>query len=125
MRKLYTVMSAKEIPCMGGIQGPMTEPVPMKFDDVLEMVCRGYEIYQHNPHKLSEKKLVTKRNIGNIHFETSKAAAISEKETIKELQTLNRPASELRKKNTKKVDSAQPATETTAKVDTPDVFEKN
>lgn len=123
MRKLYTVATPKEIPCMGGIQGPMTEPVSMKFDDVLEMVCRGYEVYQHNPHKLSEKKLVTKRNIDNITFETSKAEAISEKAVIKEMQTLNKPMKDLAKK--KKPEQKDPVVPPVEKVDTPDVFEKN
>lgn len=121
MEKLYTVKTPKPIPCMGNIQGPMTEPTSMKFDDVLSMLCMGYEIYQHNPNKLSEKVLVTKQNIGNITFPTSKAKAISDKKDFKEMQLLNKPASKLAPpKKEKKTEE-----DTKKAVTTADAFEKN
>lgn len=121
MEKLYTVKTPKPIPCMGNIQGPMTEPTSMKFDDVLSMLCMGYEIYQHNPNKLSEKVLVTKQNIGNITFPTSKEKAISDKKDFKEMQLLNKPASKLAPpKKEKKTEE-----DTKKAVTTADAFEKN
>lgn len=125
MTKLYTVKTPKPIPCMGDIQGPMTEPTSMKFDDVLSMLCMGYEIYQHNPNKLSEKVLVTKQNIENIKFPTSKAKAISEKKDFKEMQILNKPASQLAPKKSNKSTKEDDASKKEKAVVTADAFEKN
>lgn len=73
MLKLYTVNTAKEIPSLGGICGPISTPTKMDQNDVIDLIKDGFEIYQHNPADLSEKVLVTLRNVMNVTFTMSRA----------------------------------------------------
>ena len=47
MKNLYTIESTRPIECLGGIQGPLSTPTNIKFNDVLYMVRKGYVIYKH------------------------------------------------------------------------------
>ena len=90
MNKLYVITTPKNIIGMDDIQGPLTTPTPMKFNNVLEMVRRGYEIYQVNPYNHSEKVKVTISNINNISFKISRSAAMSQKKLNREIQEMNK-----------------------------------
>lgn len=76
MRKLYTVLTQKEIPSLNGIKGPLTTPVEIDSISVLNMVRRGYEVYQHNPYILTEKVRVTVSNYNKIVFPTNEEKSI-------------------------------------------------
>ena len=91
MEKLYIVTSTKNIIGMDNIQGPLTTPVNMKFNNVLEMVRRGYEVYQVNPFNHSEKVKVTISNINNISFKISRSAATAQKKLNEEIQEMSKP----------------------------------
>lgn len=76
MRKLYTVLTQKEIPSLNGIRGPLTTPVEIDSVSVLNMVRKGYEVYQHNPYILTEKVRVTANNYNKIVFPTNEEKSI-------------------------------------------------
>lgn len=76
MRKLYTVLTQKEIPSLNGIKGPLTTPVEIDSVSVLNMVRKGYEVYQHNPYILTEKVRVTANNYNKIVFPTNEEKSI-------------------------------------------------
>ena len=56
MKKLYTVDSVCNIPGIG-ITGPLSTPMKMDFQNVLEMVKKGYVVYEHNPQDLAVRLL--------------------------------------------------------------------
>ena len=87
--KFYTINSPREIYGMDGIVGPMTTPTALSFEDVLCMVRKGYEVYEHNPHELSEKVRVNIDNINNIKFSLSRPEAIIKKKLNKEMIELS------------------------------------
>lgn len=143
MEKLYTVASAKPICGMGGIQGPLTTPSKIKFNDVLEMVRKGYEIYQVNPVDHSEKVRVSISNINDIVFKNTRSATTMQRKLNREIQNLNKPMYvDVVKKDTKSVVETEKKTEnkqqketnknkekenenvSVEKVNTPDAFTK-
>ena len=91
MLKKYTVATAGPIPCLDNIVGPLTTPTVMDHASVLKMLNKGYVIYQHNPLNLSEKVLVTKKNLMSIKFGASKKA-VEQKNLNKEIQDMSKPA---------------------------------
>ena len=91
MDKLYTVASTKPIYGMGKIQGPLTTPSKIDFADVLEMVRKGYDIYQVNPVDHSEKVKVTISNINNITFKNTRSTTTLQRKLNREIQELNKP----------------------------------
>lgn len=76
MLKLYTVMTNKAIPSLNGIIGPLTTPTEIDDSAVLQMVKRGYVVYQHNPNLQSEKVRVTIDNFSKVVFPTTKDEAL-------------------------------------------------
>ena len=91
MAKLYTIETAKPIACLGNIQGPLTTPTALNFTDVLNMINKGFVIYEHNPAKIGEKVRVTKANIKNIVFPTSRAKAGAERALNREVRMMEQP----------------------------------
>ena len=91
MGKLYTVATPRNIIGMADIVGPLTTPSEMKFNDVLEMVRLGYEIYQVNPYNYSEKIKVTISNINDIKFKSSISMALSQRKLNREIQEMGKP----------------------------------
>lgn len=91
MEKLYIVTSRKNIIGMDDIQGPLTTPTIMKFNDVLEMVRKGYGIYQVNPYNHDEKVKVTISNINNIKFKTTRSSNTIQRKLNREIQEMNKP----------------------------------
>ena len=144
MRDLYTVASDGIIKYAGGIQGPLTTPTQLPLDTVVTMVRKGYEVYQHNPVNLSEKVLVTVKNVGNISFSSTKAQTVTRRALNKSIQDLEKPmtANVNRKADNKKYDkynnrndaktsettvkdnSAEEKTESSSVI-VPDAFSKN
>ena len=104
-RELYTIKSARPIECLGGIQGPLTTPTSIKFNDVLGMVRKGYEVYKHNPHDLKEKVRVTLTNINTIKFKRSREEATSQRLLNRSIQEMDKPViKEVVKKDVKQYD---------------------
>ena len=91
MVKLYTVDTPKVIIGMYDIQGPLTTPSKMEFANVLEMVRRGYKIYQVNPYDYNEKVRVTVSNINSIKFKTTRAANVAQRKLNQEIQDMDKP----------------------------------
>lgn len=136
MRKLYTIASERPIACLGGIQGPLTTPTPIGYEDIITMITKGYVIYQHNPVKLTEKVRVTRANVNSIKFETTRAKAAAERALNKEIQQMATPVDKLVKKATeiknaeKNPKAKEETTEKTEavlpeEVSKPDVFQKS
>ena len=90
MEKLYTVTTPATIIGMDDIMGPLTTPSKMNFADVLDMVRRGYEIYQVNPYDNSEKIRVNISNINSIKFKTSISDATIQRKLNREIQEMNK-----------------------------------
>lgn len=91
MEKLYVVESPRTIIGMGDIQGPLTSPSKMEFANVLEMVRRGYKIFQVNPYDHSEKVRVTVSNINNIKFKVTRSKSCTQRKLNREIQEMNKP----------------------------------
>lgn len=87
--KLYTVASNGPISCLADIQGPLTTPTKMEFIDVLNMVKKGYVVYEHNPADLTEKVRVTINNINSIKFTSSRTAAVNRRNINEEKQVVD------------------------------------
>ena len=61
MIKLYTVTD--HLPIIGmDIRGPLSTPVTMKESHVIDMIRRGYHVYQHKQNDKKEKILLTLSN---------------------------------------------------------------
>lgn len=71
---LYTINNVGTIIGLD-IEGPLRQPTEISIDDVITMLRKGYEIYQHNPCDLTEKKKVTLENVTSIKFKGTLAAA--------------------------------------------------
>lgn len=71
---LYTINNVGTIVGLD-IEGPLRQPTEISIDDVITMLRKGYEIYQHNPCDLTEKKKVTLENVTSIKFKGTLAAA--------------------------------------------------
>ena len=71
---LYTINNVGTIAGLD-IEGPLRQPTEISIDDVITMLRKGYEIYQHNPCDLTEKKKVTLENVTSIKFKGTLAAA--------------------------------------------------
>ena len=87
--KLYTIASNGPISCLAGIQGPLTTPTKMEFIDVLNMVKKGYAVYEHNPSDTTEKVRVTINNINSIKFTSSRIAAVNRRNSNEEKQAIS------------------------------------
>lgn len=42
--KMYIITTAKEIPCLGGITGPITTPVKLELSELIWLLNNGYII---------------------------------------------------------------------------------
>ena len=91
MKDLYTIESTRPIECLGGIQGPLSTPTQIKFSDVLFMVRKGYVVYKHNPHDLTEKVRVNTSNINKISFTRTRAEATSQRLLNRSIQEMDKP----------------------------------
>lgn len=91
MEKLYTVTSVLPIPALDNIVGPMTTPTKFDQQDVLWMLKNGYEVYQHNPFKKSEKVKVTRANINSIKFNGTRESATAERLLNRSIQEMDKP----------------------------------
>lgn len=90
-RKLYTVATSKEIPCLGGICGPLTTPVHIDHNDLVKLIRSGYEIYQCNPYDSSEKVRVTLSNINTITFKRTRAMVTSNRLNNRAIREMESP----------------------------------
>lgn len=90
-RKLYTIATCKEIPCLGGICGPLTTPVHIEHNDVVKLIRNGYDVYQCNPYDSSEKVRVTLSNINTITFNRTRAMVTTQRMANRAVQEMEKP----------------------------------
>lgn len=91
MKDLYTIETKKSIDCLGGIVGPLTTPTQIEFNDALRLVAKGFKMYKHNPHDLTEKVLVTRANINSIKFTRTREEATSKRLLNRSIQDMDKP----------------------------------
>ena len=97
--KKYVITTAKEIPCLGGITGPITTPVRLEFNDLTWLLNNGFTVYQCNPYDVNDRVLVTRMNMNNITFERNREVVTSERiENIKG-QEMTKPIEPIKKDN--------------------------
>ena len=145
--KKYIITTAKEIPCLSGICGPITEPVSLERNDVLALVKKGFEVYECNPYDPSERVRVTRANVNSITFSRGRATVTAQRLLNRSIQDMEKPVvvdtvkkNKVEKTETKNVsknddtrsnetankqnksDSAKP--NETIKIATPDAFSK-
>ena len=108
MSKLYTITTPKKIIGMADIMGPLTTPSEIEFNNVLEMVRLGYDIYQVNPYDHNEKIKVTLSNINNIKFKSSISMAFSQRKLNREIQEIDKPIIvDVKKKDNKQKETVE------------------
>lgn len=97
--KKYVITTAKEIPCLGGITGPITTPVRLEFNDLTWLLNNGFTVYQCNPYDVNDRVLVTRMNMNNITFERNREVVTTERiENIKG-QEMTKPIEPIKKDN--------------------------
>ena len=102
-KKLYIITTPREIPCLGGICGPVSTPVQLERNDVVNLVKKGFEIYQCNPYDTSERVRVTRGNINTITFSRTRAAVTSQRMLNRSIQDMEKPiVADVVKKDTNK-----------------------
>lgn len=89
MIRLYVIETKKPIECLGGIQGPLTTPTHIDINDVIDLVRRGYEVYQVNPDNSKEKVRVTINNLKSIKF--SRSETVLQRLITREINKGNKP----------------------------------
>lgn len=95
----YVITTAKEIPCLGGITGPITTPVRLEFNDLTWLLNNGFTVYQCNPYDVNDRVLVTRMNMNNITFERNREVVTTERiENIKG-QEMTKPIEPIKKDN--------------------------
>ena len=90
MAKLYVVKSSKMIIGLN-IMGPLSTPTAMEYKDVLEMVSRGYDIYEVNPKDSREQIKLSKSNVNTVKFKNSRATGVLQRKLNKEFQEMEKP----------------------------------
>ena len=95
MKKLYVINTARKISCLNNITGPVTTPTEIDEVDVLNLVRRGFDIYEVNPYNKRERTKVTTTNFNSITFKTTQTEMAKRK-------LLNREMQEMAKKEDKK-----------------------
>ena len=104
MSHYYTIETPMPIGCLGGISGPIKKPVIIDPTNVLELVKRGFVVYEHNPYFTKEKVQVTRTNYNKITFKITRVAAIKKKRLNREIQKDSREETKNATKNEKKND---------------------
>lgn len=89
MEKKYIVTSPRVILGLG-IQGPITTPIKIDFNNLLRMIRTGYEIYQVNPYDPSEKVRVTISNMHTITFKNTRPQVVKREIENKKNQLIDK-----------------------------------
>lgn len=126
--KMYIITTAKEIPCLGGITGPITTPVKLNQSDLIWLLNNGFKVYQCNPFDSNEKVLVDRMNMNNITFTRNRAVVTTERIENLKNQEMTKPIEPIKKDN-KPVEDTQnknddKSSDTDNKVNKADSFQK-
>ena len=126
--KMYIITTAKEIPCLGGITGPITTPVKLNQSDLIWLLNNGFKVYQCNPFDSNEKVLVDRMNMNNITFTRNRAVVTTERIENLKNQEMTKPIEPIKKDN-KHVEDTQnknddKSSDTDNKVNKADSFQK-
>lgn len=105
--KMYIITTAKEIPCLGGITGPITTPVKLNQSDLIWLLNNGFKVYQCNPFDSNEKVLVDRMNMNNITFTRNRAVVTTERIENLKGQEMTKPIEPVKKEIKVPVDNKQ------------------
>jgi hypothetical protein len=108
--KLYIITTAKEIPCLGGITGPITTPVKLELSELIWLLNNGFTVYQCNPFDSNERVLVDRMNMNDIKFTRNRAIVTMEQMENLKVQEMSKPI-EVIKKDNKPAVTPEPAPE--------------
>jgi hypothetical protein len=127
--KMYIITTAKEIPCLGGITGPITTPVKLNQSDLIWLLNNGFKVYQCNPFDSNEKVLVDRMNMNNITFTRNRAVVTTERMENLKNQEMSKPIEPVKKENKPVVENNQntkddKSSDTDNKVNKADSFQK-
>lgn len=120
--KMYIIATAKEIPCLGGISGPITTPVKLELSDLIWLLNNGFTVYQCNPFDSNERVLVTRMNMNDITFTRNRAIVTMEQMENLKVQEMTKPI-EVIKKDNKPVPTPVPEVKEEKKKDSNKVLE--
>lgn len=120
--KMYIIATAKEIPCLGGISGPITTPVKLELSDLIWLLNNGFTVYQCNPFDSNERVLVTRMNMNDITFTRNRAIVTMEQMENLKVQEMSKPI-EVIKKDNKPVPTPVPEVKDEKKKDSNKVLE--
>ena len=127
--KMYIITTAKEIPCLGGITGPITTPVKLNQGDLIWLLNNGFKVYQCNPFDSNEKVIVDRMNMNNITFTRNRAVVTTERMENLKNQEMSKPIEPVKKENKPVVENNQnnkddKSSDTDNKVNKADSFQK-
>lgn len=105
--KMYIITTAKEIPCLGGITGPITTPVKLNQSDLIWLLNNGFTVYQCNPFDSNEKVLVDRMNMNSITFTRNRAVVTTERIENLKGQEMTKPIEPVKKEVKVPVDNKQ------------------
>ena len=105
--KMYIITTAKEIPCLGGITGPITTPVKLNQSDLIWLLNNGFKVYQCNPFDSNEKVLVDRMNMNSITFTRNRAVVTTERIENLKGQEMTKPIEPVKKEIKAPVDNKQ------------------
>lgn len=105
--KMYIITTAKEIPCLGGITGPITTPVKLNQSDLIWLLNNGFKVYQCNPFDSNEKVLVDRMNMNSITFTRNRAVVTTERIENLKGQEMTKPIEPVKKEIKPPVENKQ------------------
>lgn len=105
--KMYIITTAKEIPCLGGITGPITTPVKLNQSDLIWLLNNGFKVYQCNPFDSNEKVLVDRMNMNSITFTRNRAVVTTERIENLKGQEMTKPIEPVKKEVKPPVENKQ------------------
>lgn len=105
--KMYIITTAKEIPSLGGITGPITTPVKLNQSDLIWLLNNGFTVYQCNPFDSNEKVLVDRMNMNSITFTRNRAVVTTERIENLKGQEMTKPIEPVKKEVKVPVDNKQ------------------
>lgn len=105
--KMYIITTAKEIPCLGGITGPITTPAKLNQSDLIWLLNNGFTVYQCNPFDSNEKVLVDRMNMNSITFTRNRAVVTTERIENLKGQEMTKPIEPVKKEVKPPVENKQ------------------
>lgn len=120
--KMYIITTAKEIPCLGGITGPITTPVKLELSELIWLLNNGFTVYQCNPFDSNERVKVDRMNMHSITFTRNRAIVTLEQMENLKVQEMSKPV-EVVKKDNKQNNTPSPEVKDDKKKDSNKVLE--